>query len=193
MQEENNRATYRQNPSNQAYFRWKGLTAGASAEGVAFQPGRPILRAAVLLNRDTYAASIARFTRRLKGKFAQLANSRVAQFTFANIGPPVQAAFNAQPLAPPTMQSPTSGVASSLPYGVSGSMLPQSLSGSGPGRPGVGMVALSAAQQTQQAQQLARPLQVAAPPSGTLQAGLLQNLHAHPTGAPRTPYPILPS
>ena len=105
LQEENTRATYWQNPTSQNYTRWKGLVAGASAEGAAFQAGRPILRAAVLLGRDTYAASTARFTSALKGSFKQLAKAKIASFTFPTGPSYVQAAPLAQPVVQQTVAS----------------------------------------------------------------------------------------
>lgn len=78
QEEQNNRATYWQVPAAPHYIRWKGLSAGATAESVALHPGRPIMRPVVLPNRDTYARSIARFTANLKGKFKQLAQARAS-------------------------------------------------------------------------------------------------------------------
>ncbi|KAL0039070.1 hypothetical protein WJX77_007012 [Trebouxia sp. C0004] len=82
QEEQNNRATYWQTPSAQFYARWKGLAAGASAESVALQPGRAILRPLILLGRDSYARSIARFTSGLKGKFREMAKAKAAPCVF---------------------------------------------------------------------------------------------------------------
>lgn len=82
QEEQNNRATYWQTPSAPYYARWKGLAAGASAESVALQPGRPILRPVVLLGRDSYVRSIARFTSGLKGRFKDLAKAKAAPCVF---------------------------------------------------------------------------------------------------------------
>ncbi len=82
QEEQNNRASYWQTPSAQFYARWKGLAAGASAESVALQPGRPILRPLILLGKDSYARSIARFTSGLKGKFRELAKAKAAPCVF---------------------------------------------------------------------------------------------------------------
>lgn len=110
------------------------MCAGATAEGVALQFGRPILRGAVLMGKDTYAASIARFTAGLKGKLKQLATSRIASFTF----PEGHSFSQTAPLAQALHQLPAAPVASStaaLPYAAASLSLPPSLSGLGPGRP----------------------------------------------------------
>ena len=112
------------------------MVAGASAEGAAFHSGRPILRAAVLLGKDTYAASIARFTSGLKGSFKQLAKAKIANFTF----PAGPSYAQAAPVAQTAVQQPAAPLASnvaSLPYTAPAVNLPQSLSGFGPGRPAV--------------------------------------------------------
>ena len=69
-------------PAAPHYTRWKGLSAGATAESVALHPGRPIMRPIVLPNRDTYSRSIARFTANLKGKFKQMALARASPSYF---------------------------------------------------------------------------------------------------------------
>ena len=65
-------------PAAPHYTRWKGLSAGATAESVALHAGRPIIRPLVLPNKDTYSRSIERFTAHLKREFKQLAQARVS-------------------------------------------------------------------------------------------------------------------
>ena len=89
-------------PAAPHYTRWKGLSAGATAESVALHPGRPIMRPVVLPNRDTYARSIARFTAHLKGKFKQLAQARASPSFF-----PESLAI---PQGLPSVQRPASSV-----------------------------------------------------------------------------------
>jgi len=125
QEEQNNRATYWQTPSAQFYARWKGLAAGASAESVALQPGRPILRPLILLGRDSYARSIARFTSGLKGKFRELAKAKAAPCVF-----PELSASHPQPSHPVQLPSPSipgmtlsvPGVASAIPIAASASI-----------------------------------------------------------------------
>lgn len=121
-------------PTSQNHSRWRGLSAGASAEGVAFQSGRPILRAAVLFGKDTYAASIARFTAGLKGSFKQLAKSKIASFTFPEVSSFGHSALPGQPSVQQPV-TPLAGNVASLPYSAPAHSLPPSLSGLGPGRP----------------------------------------------------------
>lgn len=117
QEEQNNRATYWQTPSAQFYAHWKGLAAGASAESVALQPGRPILRPLILLGRDSYARSIARFTSGLKGKFKELAKTKAAPCVFPEpashpqLSHPVQLPSSSIPRMTPSVP----GVASAVP------------------------------------------------------------------------------
>ncbi len=117
QEEQNNRATYWQTPSAQFYARWKGLAAGASAESVALQPGRPILRPLILLGRDSYARSIARFTSGLKGKFKELAKAKAAPCIFPEPGSHLQPSHPVQlpSSSIPGMTPSAPGVASAVP------------------------------------------------------------------------------
>ena len=126
QEEQNNRATYWQIPQAQYYSRWKGLAAGATAESVALHAGRPIMRPVVLLGRDTYARSIARFTAGLKGKFKALAEARAAPAVFHKHSQPAQMAQASHlpassavgvPSGIPTAATSSSGLARpALPY-----------------------------------------------------------------------------
>ena len=100
QEEQNNRATYWQVPAAPHYTRWKGLSAGATAESVALHPGRPLLRPVVMPNKDTYARSIARFTSKLKGQFKQLVQARLSPAFFAEQALLSQGLQSAQPSAP---------------------------------------------------------------------------------------------
>ena len=100
QEEQNNRATYWQVPAAPHYTRWKGLSAGATAESVALHPGRPLLRPVVMPNKDTYARSIARFTAKLKGQFKELVQARLSPTFFAEQALLSQGLQSAQPSAP---------------------------------------------------------------------------------------------
>lgn len=129
QEEQNNRATYWQTPSAPYYARWKGLAAGASAESVALQPGRPILRPVVLLGRDSYVRSIARFTSGLKGRFKDLAKAKAAPCVFPEPAMYSQTSSSGQLLVSsgPSMVASGPKVGSAIPVTASASIGGQAL------------------------------------------------------------------
>ncbi|BDA45471.1 probable Bromodomain-containing protein 9 at N-terminal half [Coccomyxa sp. Obi] len=115
--EENLRAHYRGRAGPPAWQAWRGLALGASAEGVAYAAGKPVLcqpggaAAAGVPSGDTYARSLARFAAGICGRAREAILSRAARLLSAPVAP----AYVPPPRVQPTVSSTTSAPTGSAP------------------------------------------------------------------------------
>lgn len=106
-EEENLRAYYRTRTGPPAWQAWRGLALGATAEGVAYAAGKPVLcqvggGAASVPSGEAYARSLARFAAGICGRARDAVLSRAAHVLSAPVAPAYVA-----PAPPPRVQQPT--------------------------------------------------------------------------------------
>lgn len=123
-EEENLRAYYPARVGLPAWHMWKGLSLGASAEGVAFAGGRPVMQPAdgggAAPGVEAYARSLRRFAGRLRtGRAKEAALARAAAVLAAPAAPlflpPLQPAPAPQ-MARPGALGPVAGVPAGVAF-----------------------------------------------------------------------------
>ena len=115
-QDENLRAHYRGRAGPPTWQAWRGLALGATAEGIPYASGKPVLcqaagAAAGIPSGESYARSLARYAASVCGRAREAVLSRAARLLSAPVAPAYVAPPRVQ-LAPSSAPTASAGLIS---------------------------------------------------------------------------------